>query len=101
MSRPFWLSPLAIEDLEEIAYYVACDNYGAAHDLTDRLFAVFSTLAENPQLGRRREEFRDARSFALRPYVIVYREVPEGIEIIRVLHGARDIDTAMRLQDGE
>jgi toxin ParE1/3/4 len=32
------------------------------------------------------------RSFPVGNYVIFYREVSEGIEIIRVLHGARDIE---------
>jgi toxin ParE1/3/4 len=26
-------------------------------------------------------------------YLIFYRPIPDGIEVIRVLHGARDIDT--------
>jgi plasmid stabilization system protein ParE len=33
--------------------------------------------------------------------VVLYREVKDGIEIIRVLHGARDIDSAMQPQGDE
>jgi len=101
MSAHVWFSPFAAEDVEEIGYYVACENYTAAQKLTDRLFAVFAMLAENPQMGPRRKELRDARSFAVRPYVVLYREVQDGIEVIRVLHGARDIDAVSRTEDGE
>ena len=101
MSAHIWFSPVAVADVEEIGYYVACENYAAALDLADRLFDAFSSLAENPKMGRPRPEFHNARSLAVRPYVVLYREVKDGIEIIRVLHGARDIDSAMRPQGDE
>ncbi len=45
-------------------------------------------------MGRRREELAPAlRSFPAGNYVIFYRPVREAIQIIRVLHGARDIET--------
>jgi toxin ParE1/3/4 len=31
------------------------------------------------------------RSFPVGNYVVFYRIVPEGIELVRVLHGARDL----------
>jgi toxin ParE1/3/4 len=37
----------------------------------------------------------DARILVERPYLILYRLVPEGVQIVRVLHGARDIDGAL------
>jgi toxin ParE1/3/4 len=44
-----------------------------------------------PQLGRRREELSPRlRSFPVGRYVIFYRPLENGIEIARVLHGARD-----------
>jgi len=50
-----------------------------------------------PQLGRvvkkikTREELRMWLSPAFRNYLIFYRELADGVEIVRVLHGARDI----------
>ena len=44
-------------------------------------------------MGRMREELRpQIRSLAVPPYIVFYRPQPDVIEIIRVLHGARDID---------
>lgn len=46
-----------------------------------------------PQTGRRRDEIEpDLRSFPEGSYVVFYREIGQGIEIIPVLHGSRDID---------
>ena len=46
-----------------------------------------------PGIGRARPELRpDLRSFAVGRYVIFYRATREGIEVVRVIHGMRDID---------
>jgi plasmid stabilization system protein ParE len=33
-----------------------------------------------------------------RPYLILYRVIPDGVQIVRVLHGARDIDSALFME---
>jgi toxin ParE1/3/4 len=49
-------------------------------------------LLTMPQAGRLRQEFREnLRSFAVENYVIFYRTVSDGIDILRVVHGRRDI----------
>lgn len=46
-----------------------------------------------PLIGISREELHPSlRSFPVGKYLIFYRLVPEGIEVIRVLHGMMDID---------
>jgi toxin ParE1/3/4 len=43
-------------------------------------------------LGRSREEVAPGlRSFPFGRYVIFYEVMPDGIAIVRVLHGARDL----------
>lgn len=50
-------------------------------------------LADMPGIGRSRAEFEpELRSFAVGSYVIFYRPLADGIEIARVVHGARDLD---------
>lgn len=50
-------------------------------------------LANNPLIGRERPEFRpDLRSYGVGSYIIFYRQIAAGIEIMRVVHGARDLD---------
>jgi toxin ParE1/3/4 len=44
-----------------------------------------------PKIGRTRDELSSGlRSFPAARYIIFYRENRDGIEIVRVLHGARD-----------
>ena len=56
-------------------------------------------LAEMPGMGRLRDfenpKFSDVRSWPIKGfenYLIFYGPTPRGIEVVRVLHGARDID---------
>jgi toxin ParE1/3/4 len=83
----------AEEDLREIAFYIADDNIDVAFSMLDRFTECFEMLASMPQSGRRRDELEpNLRSFPEGNYVVFYREISEKIEIIRVLHGSRDID---------
>lgn len=76
----------------EIWLYVAESNPPAADRLVAAIEAKCSYLAGSPGLGRPREDLAPGlRSFAVRNYVIFYRPLEDGIELIRVLHGAREI----------
>jgi ParE toxin of type II toxin-antitoxin system, parDE len=49
-------------------------------------------LAEQPNLGRSRHELAEnMRSFPIGRYVIFYIVMPSCIQVVRVLHGARDL----------
>jgi toxin ParE1/3/4 len=37
----------------------------------------------------------DARVLVEPPYLILYRVVPDGVQIVRVLHGARHVDITL------
>jgi|SRR2546425_4306670 len=80
------------QDVYEIAAFIACDNPDAAIQLIDRLDEVLKMLARNPLVGRAREELApNARSFPVGNHVLFYRPSENGIKLIRVLHGARDL----------
>jgi toxin ParE1/3/4 len=82
-------SPLAAKDLFEIWSYVAEKDETAADGLLDDLARVSRTLAENPGAGRTREElFPGLRSFPVGNYLVFYRALEDGIEVVRVIHGA-------------
>ena len=88
---PYWLSPLAERDLDEIWSYVAEDaNRTTADRLIDAIVDRFELLGEQPRMGRLRPEFGEGvRSFTVENHVIYYRH--EGdVLIARVLHGRRD-----------
>jgi toxin ParE1/3/4 len=88
----FRVSEEAEGDLKEIWTYVAEDNVVAADRLVDALFARFTMLAGQKEMGRLRKELAtNLRSHAVGNYVIFYRFANGGIEIVRVLHGARNL----------
>ena len=87
-------APAAEADLEAIVDYIAADNPAAADEFIARLEDLAARLAETPGMGRARSEFLPGlRSFRLGHYLLFYRATTSGIEVVRVLHGARDFPT--------
>ncbi len=92
MSQPR-ISPRASEDLTEIWSYIADDSLANADSFIDKLYETMQVLSRQPGSGRHREEIAPGiQSFPFGRYIIFYRAVTSGIEIVRVLHGARDIE---------
>lgn len=88
------LRPRAAADLEETGDYIASDNPAAAAQLISDVVQCCELLAQSPLLGRDRGALRpDIRSFPVGRYIVFYRPVADGIEVIRILHGARDIQS--------
>jgi len=92
--RAITWSPEAEQDLLAIWDYVARE---ASPDVADEqlrsLDRACEALAEWPYSGRARDELlRGVRSIAVEAYVVFYRVGHSVIEIIRVLHGRRDVD---------
>lgn len=89
--------PRADHDLFEIASYIARDDPAAADRLIDATEDKFRLLATSPKLGRPRTELaRRLRSLPFGSYVIFYRPINDGIEVVRILHGKRDLRRAFR-----
>jgi len=84
-------------DYRAIWDYVAQDNPDAADRLLRTFDAKVNFLSDFPHAGRRRPELRPRlRSFSVGKYIIFYRPIRGGMELIRVLHGARDVRRAFR-----
>ncbi len=93
------LAPAARDDLDAIHSYISADNSQVADRVIDSAFETFALLTRNPELGRGRNfqkpSLRALRSFGISTYpnyVIFYRLKEDVVEIVRVLHGARDFD---------
>ena len=85
--------PLAEADILEIWDYIADDSLVAADRWVDRLDEQFRLLTAQPMMGRAREELAPGvRSFPFGRYVVFYMPLNDGIDVVRVLQGARDID---------
>lgn len=84
----------AENDLIEIWQYIAEDDQDAATRVLHSLDAKFHLLARNSKLGPARADIApDLRYFIDGNYLILYRETSEGIEVVRVVHGARSLKT--------
>ncbi|MFM9968228.1 MAG: type II toxin-antitoxin system RelE/ParE family toxin [Burkholderiales bacterium] len=80
------------QDYLEIWHYIAQDNVDAANRLLDSFDQKLELIADVPGIGNPRDELESQlRSFRVGNHLLFYRPVADGIELIRVLHGARDI----------
>jgi toxin ParE1/3/4 len=78
-------------DLIQIWGHIAKDDPLAADRQLDRIDAACKMLAENPQGGPRREDLAPGlRFYPVGNYLIFYTAGEDGINLARVLHGARD-----------
>lgn len=85
--------PLAAEDVVDIWGHVAEDSVEQADRWVDELDAKFELLSTQPLIGRTRNEIAaNLRSFPFGRYLIFYVPAEDGIDVVRVLHSARDID---------
>lgn len=88
------IRPSAEEDAAEIWDYIAEDSEAAADRVLELVDAQFTLLAQYPKMGRERPELADGlRSFPVGRYVVFYRPLPDGIEVVRVLHASRDVQS--------
>jgi len=84
----------AVADMIEIWDHIAEDDEDRADDFVALLGRKFLVIAQQPNIGRTREELaKGLRSFPVGRYIIFYRITRKGIEIARVVHASRDIDT--------
>lgn len=95
--------PQASCDIAEIADYIAEDNLDAALRLVDAYDAAVKRLAEHPHIGtifqpaiRRLSGLRVWPIHGFSNYLIFYRPLDGGIEVLRVIHGMRNVRKELR-----
>jgi toxin ParE1/3/4 len=87
-------SPRARKDFSEILGFIGRTSPDSALDFVTRLQLMCDRLAEMPELGRKRDDLLlGMRAFPIERYTIFYRITKSGVEIVRVLHGARDVES--------
>ena len=90
--------PQAEADILEIWEYIAGDSISAADQWVDELHEKMSLWASQPLMGRARDELvPGVRSLTFGRYVVFFEPLPDGIDVVRVLHGSRDIDAIFTL----
>ena len=97
MTRRLVITPAADRDVEEIAAYIGRDNATAAQRFISAAMAAFQGLLEMPNIGSRvvtddprLGRLRHRRVPRFGNYLVFYRVMDQAVEIVRVLHGARD-----------
>jgi addiction module RelE/StbE family toxin len=85
-----WLN-LALDDLDEIVEYISRDNPDAARRMVRRLWESACALTHQPDMGRPGRVHGTRELVVVKtPFVVPYRVVGSEIQILRVLHGARN-----------
>ncbi len=89
----------ADRDLDDIYDWIAADDPVAAERHIRRIVAAAERLADFPETGRARPEIGEgARSVTVGRYLLLYRIERECVDIVRIVHGAREV---AGLRDGE
>jgi toxin ParE1/3/4 len=92
VNRGYILSRRAENDLYEIWKHIAGGSEENADRFVDKLTARFTLLGRNPYLGRPRDDLRTGiRGFPFENYLILYRVKSASVQVVRVMHGSRDL----------
>jgi toxin ParE1/3/4 len=95
------LTAQAREDLQSIRRYFAPRNARAGKALNSELQAMIKLLARQPGMGRDRSDIKpNLRCFHHRGYLIFYFPDDTGIQVVHILHTARDL-SSIDFQDQE
>lgn len=94
--KRFTYSTRTEADLDAITEYYAEHNPEAGIRLLDAITARCRQLATQPRQGRPRGDLGGGiRTVVVRQYVVFFRSSADGIDVMRVLHGAREIAPEM------
>jgi len=100
MSR-YQFTPQATDDLLDIWSFIARDSPEAADRVEEAVFRACDLLADSPVAGRTRKDLTSLplRFWVAHPYsnyLIVYDPAARPLQIVRILHGARDLPSVLR-----
>ena len=85
-------APGAQMDLVEIGGFIAADSEHQAEIFVARLREKAQQIAQSPRIYRARDDLSPSiRSAAIGDYVLLFRIIQDGVEVARVVHGARDL----------
>jgi len=85
-------APSARQDLSDVFDYIARDKPIAAAKWVDKIEEKCRLIATMPEFGEKRPEHgEEIRSSVIGRYVVFYRSIVGGIEVVRVIAGDRDI----------
>lgn len=90
-------SPAALSDLDRISDWIAKTNPTRATSFRDELMAKAVEAGQRPRSFPLRSEIgADIRAIRHGNYLLYFREFPNEVRILRILHTARDQPTAFK-----
>ena len=105
MSRLIHKLPEARQDLVEIADYLAQDSLSPSDRFLEAADKTFEFLGSMPDIGSPWESENPALAglrvwpvSGFKRYLVFYRSTEDSIQIVRVLHAARDIESIFDLE---
>ncbi|MDY6785265.1 MAG: type II toxin-antitoxin system RelE/ParE family toxin [Cyanobacteriota bacterium] len=94
--------PQVIRDLIELATYIAEDDLEASERFLTVAEQTFKQLGNLPRMGKLSQfsnpklvDVRQQPIKGFRKYLVFYRPTDLGVEILRVIHGARDLEAIL------
>jgi plasmid stabilization system protein ParE len=95
-----WSAP-ARNDLKQIHDYIAKDSKFYAQNVIQEIVAKTETLTELPEIGRIVSEISDQniRELIVYSYRLIYEISVAEIEILAIIHGRRDFNSAWEERD--
>ncbi len=95
-----WSVP-ARNDLKQIHDYIAKDSEYYARNVIQEIVAKTETLTEHPEIGRIVPEIGDQniRELIIYSYRLIYESSIADIEILAIIHGIRDFNSAWDARD--
>jgi plasmid stabilization system protein ParE len=91
----YFITPPARQDLLDIWTFLADHaDMDRADKTIEALQEAMRKLGEMPGIGHRRDDLADEslRVFPVYSYLVIYRAETSPLQVIRVLHGARDLE---------
>ncbi|PWK48624.1 type II toxin-antitoxin system RelE/ParE family toxin [Pleionea mediterranea] len=90
MAQIKWTEP-ALEDLNDIAEYIALDKPVAAKKLVQKIFKSVKRLKDFPKSGKVPDDLRDSRyrEIVVGPCRVFYRVEPNTVFILYVMRSER------------
>lgn len=102
MNRRLIVATGVSDEIQQIARYIANDNPTAALRFITAVNETFSRLTVLPGLGRRWKPrhprlhvVRCTAVIGFRSFRVFFRALPDAVQILHVLHGARDLDALL------
>jgi len=81
----------ALREQDQAFEWIVAENPAAAREVIDRIYAATRLLAEQPRMGRPGRISGTRELVVSRtPYIVVYRVGAESVDILAVIHHARD-----------